>query len=96
MKGFFIEYIFLKHVEGQDFVGCPSETGLLNIVTWALERGLSLSDLVKHKSVGINELTLDYFLPIEKATSMTLDEFYETFKVPDNPCLKTPRTLWEP
>jgi hypothetical protein len=95
-EGFIVEYIFLKHVEGQDFAGYPSETGILNIVTKAPEQDLSLSDFVKYKSVGINDLTIDHYLSIEEATSMTLDEFYQTFKVPNNPCLKTPRTLWEP
>ena len=95
-EGFFVEYIFLKHEEGENFTGCPSENGYVTIMTWAPERGLSLSDLVKLNSVGINDLTLDHYLPIGEATSMTLDEFYQTFKVPNNPCFKTPRTLWEP
>lgn len=94
-EGFFVEYIFLKHEE-ENFTGRHSESGYVTIITWALERGLSLLDLVMLNSVGINDLTLDHYLSIGEATSMTLDEFYQTFKVPNNPCLETPLTLWEP
>ena len=96
-EGFLVEYILLKHEEGEDFSGCPSEIGFILIVTQAPKQDLSLADFVKHKSLGITDLDLDidYYLPIEEATSLTIDEFYETFKVPNNPCLKIPRTLWE-
>jgi hypothetical protein len=95
-EGFFVEYIFLKREEGENFAGCPSESGYVTIITWAPERGLSLSDLVKLISVGVNDLILDHYLRIGEANSMTLDEFYQKFKVPNNPGFKTHRTLCEP
>ncbi len=36
----------------------------------------------------------DWWKPIEEATSMTLDQFYETFRQPTNKCIETPANLW--
>jgi hypothetical protein len=32
--------------------------------------------------------------PIEKATSLTLEQFYETFRQPTNKCIETPARIW--
>jgi len=34
------------------------------------------------------------YLPLEKATSLSLQEFYETFRIPTEECIETPVTLW--
>jgi len=41
--------------------------------------------------VPINDL---YYKPIEKATSMTLKQFYDTFRQPTDKCIETPAKLW--
>lgn len=35
-----------------------------------------------------------YWKSIEEATSMTLEQFYETFRQPTDMCIETPATLW--
>lgn len=35
-----------------------------------------------------------YWKPIEKATSLSLQEFYETFRQPTDKCLETPANIW--
>jgi hypothetical protein len=35
-----------------------------------------------------------YWKPIENATTMTLDQFYETFRQPTEKCIETPANLW--
>jgi hypothetical protein len=37
---------------------------------------------------------LRHFKSLEEATSMTLDEFYETFSKPTDACIKTPSNIW--
>jgi hypothetical protein len=62
---------------------------------WSPERALPLRTVVQKAGSVINELNLDYFKPVEEATSLTLNEFYDTFKNPENTaCLETPQELW--
>jgi hypothetical protein len=45
---------------------------------------------------GINGLNFDYFKPVGEVTTMSMDDFYETFKDPgNNTCLETPIKYWE-
>ena len=95
-RGFLIEYVFPNGAEGDDFIGCPSETGAISIVTWSPETEPSLGDTAELLSAyGLNALSVDYYKPIEEATSLTSDEFYELLVAPEkSACLKTPRSLW--
>ena len=36
------------------------------------------------------------YKPVEEATSMSLEEFYETFRNPTDQCIETPENLWLP
>jgi hypothetical protein len=101
-QGFFIEYIQPRSETDVSIFGCPKEAGFITLVTWNPERQLPLEQVVNNyysgSSVGsLNYLTLDHFLPIEQATSMTLEEFYQSFK--DDPqneaCIETPKELWQ-
>jgi hypothetical protein len=42
------------------------------------------------------EMTIqkDWYKPLEEATSMTLEQFYETFRQPTDECIETPTKLW--
>ena len=35
-----------------------------------------------------------YWKPIEKATNMSLEEFYKSFREPSDKCIETPINLW--
>ncbi|HET9908670.1 MAG TPA: hypothetical protein VFQ23_18625 [Anaerolineales bacterium] len=37
---------------------------------------------------------MGYYKPLEEATSMSIEEFYETFREPGNQCIETPANLW--
>lgn len=94
-QGIFIEYVSPRETIGSNYVGCPSKVSI-RLAAWNPEPTLSLKYVVQAGS-QINELNMDYFKPIEKATSMTLDEFYQTFKSPENTsCVETPQKLWQP
>jgi len=95
-QGFLVEYFFPNGAEGDHFIGCPSQTGAIDIFTWSPDTERSLGDIAKlHSSDGLNELTVDYYKPIEEATSLTSDEFSEQFVLSENTnCLRTPKSLW--
>jgi len=50
---------------------------------------------------AVDTFGLDYYkwdkpiMPLEEATGMTVETFYETYRDPANdPCIETPRDLW--
>lgn len=95
-QGFLIEYVFPKKTEGDLLVGCPAQSGFLNILASSPSSKPSLQSLAERLSgTGINYLSYPYYRPIEEVTSMSLDEFYEVFKEPEyTSCLQMPRKHW--
>lgn len=94
-QGIFIEYVTLRQTKPGYFVSCP-DTAHIYLGVWSPERALPLTRIVQAGSV-INRLNIDYFKPLEEATSLSLEEFYRTFKDPNNTtCLQTPIELWKP
>ncbi len=93
-KGIFIEYVSPRETVGNNYVGCPSKV-TVSLAVWDPESNLSLTDVVQKAGSEINELNIDYFKSIDQATTMTLEEFFQTFKIPENTtCLETPAELW--
>ena len=93
--GIMAEYVAPKELVNDAYRGCPTQ-GYLTLRTWDPESGISLKKIASMGAAeGISENAYDYFRPIEEATSMTLDEFYQTFKNPDTTaCLETPADIW--
>jgi len=95
-KGIFVEYVSPREKVGNNFVGCPSKASI-SLAVWNPASNLSLKYVVQKAGFKINEVNMDYFRPVEKATLMTLDQFYQTFKNPGNTtCVETPQNLWQP
>lgn len=96
-QGIMAEYIAPAKRVGDLYQGCPTQ-GYLTLRTWDPEQAIPLPKIAAMGAgVGIGENSIDYFKPIEEATSMTASEFFQVFKVPDNEiCLETPIDLWPP
>jgi len=84
---FWIEYYMPRETEGKYYAGCPVNSRI-DLTTFLISQN--------------NEPFLDQIdfapvsLPIEEATGMIVDEFYQTFKDPENTvCIKTPMELWQ-
>jgi hypothetical protein len=93
-RGIFVEYVSPRETVGSKYIGCPSKTSI-NMVLWNPKNSLSLKDVVKKAGAKINEFNMVNYQPVEKATLMTLEEFYQVFKKPGNTeCLETPQSLW--
>lgn len=74
--------------------GCLSgEEESLHLVTWSPEEGLTFAETGEglHKP----HRPIIYDLPLEEATGISVETFYETFKNANEPiCLETPTELW--
>ncbi|MBI4739781.1 hypothetical protein HY772_09695 [Candidatus Woesearchaeota archaeon] len=85
-KNFFLEYEFTRYSQGDQYYGCPHRS---HIRVSAGEAGSPPYEWFQEL------LTSGYAL--ENVTSVTLEEFYSIFTVPDNTaCVYTPMSLWPP
>lgn len=77
--------------------GCPSQ-GYLTLRTWDVRKNISIKRIASIAAgEGMSETAYDYYAPIQEATSMSINEFYNTFKQPNNTqCLDVLSNLWLP
>lgn len=94
-KGILIQYLSPRETRGDQYIGCPHKAHVY-VTVWDPQRKPALSEIVtKLSGRGINELNVDYFKPIEEATSINLDGFVEEFKdMQTLTCLETRISLW--
>lgn len=93
-RGIFLEYVSPRETVDSDYVGCPSKAHI-KLAVWSPESHLPLKYITQKAGSEINELNMDYFKSVEEATSLSLEEFYQKFKDPENrDCLETPIKLW--
>ena len=96
-RGFLSEYIMPRRLIGDSYAACPSQLVQLTIIGWDINQEITLPEIASVKSgqMGISELMIDYFKPIEEATSITINDFSELFRDPDSTeCVYTPMELW--
>jgi len=95
--GFLIEYLSPNKKVGQYLQGCPQRS-YFQLTTVSPDQDISLEKILSNSSgEGITAENIDYFKPLDEATGMTIDEFYQKFKDPNNmECLETPIDLWGP
>ena len=94
--GFLIEYVAPSKLVGDYLQGCITEEVYLTLWSWDTDKDLSFAEVVSVKSIdeGFTTGSAEYFRPLEEATSMTLDEFHQIFKDPNNTqCLEFPVEL---
>jgi hypothetical protein len=78
--------------------GCPSQSSL-TLRTWDVKKNIPIKEIASIAAgEGMSDTAYDYFVPIEKATLMSLNDFYNTFKESDNnQCIDVPSSrLWNP
>jgi hypothetical protein len=94
-SGILLEYVMPYEQNDAWFTICPLNA-YLNIWGWNPERGYSLKDIVSGQVGPVRVLgPSDYYLPVEEATRLTPNEFYQIFKNPQNTtCVESPADLW--
>lgn len=96
-QGIFMEYNTLAGGSGETYRFCPSNSFISGILL-PTELGTGYQEVLK-KYGGVYPL---FFPPAaniktpEEALGMTIEEFYQTFRLPTDHCLQSPKSVWWP
>jgi hypothetical protein len=96
-QGILAEYIMPRRMIGDDFAACVDQNLEISIVTWDTSKALEFGEIANATTAfyGISEAFIDYFKPLEEATSLSIEEFTEIFKEPGtDACVYTPMEMW--
>lgn len=90
--GLFVRYNSLAEKNNDRIRSCPSRAF---VELWLLspDNKESYQEILSSKDMTW-EGNFPYTKSLEDATSITLEEFYQTFKEPTNNCLETPLNIW--
>jgi len=88
-QGILIHYYLEPRKNGTNILGCLLNNNL-EIELYPSGNGDAFMDLLD--SYWIESLPI--FKPIDEVTSMSLNQFYETFRKPTDQCLVTPSKYW--
>jgi hypothetical protein len=92
-KGFYLSYYSLAAELDNSYQACPSYS-FVAIWSEAPAPGLSTEDLInKMNNWPFFDFALG-FKPLEKATNMTIDQFYRSFSQSTDKCINTPKSTW--
>jgi hypothetical protein len=93
--GFLVNYSAPYEEEDGVYFGCPAKA-TIELWLWPPERNYSLSEaatMIYGERFG--SAWLGSYLPLEDATLLSPETFYETYQAPQNTsCLETPKELW--
>ncbi len=88
---FMIDYSVQGPLQGDDILRCPTLEASILLTTWSPEKEFTFAEVINRRIPR----SATAFLPLETATGMTIDDFFQVFKETDNSeCLKTPSELW--
>jgi hypothetical protein len=88
-QGFLIQYTTKGRMSGSNVLGCPANAH----VTLDLYPSGHAETFYELIGPGWNDV-LPLFKPLEEVTSLSLDQFYQTFRQPTDKCLVTASTNW--
>ncbi len=89
-QGILVNYTTQMHLVGTNVRGCPLNAHV-EMELYPSGQGDSFFELLKQTDWAVK---MDYYNSIEDTTSMTLEEFYETFRESNNKCIETPANFW--
>ncbi|RPI21336.1 MAG: hypothetical protein EHM70_25260 [Chloroflexota bacterium] len=88
-QGILVEYTTQMRIDGRNVLGCFSNAHIEMELHPAGNRDRFFDQIAPSW-----QSVIDQYTPIEEATSMTLEEFYENFRQPTDQCLETPSEIW--
>jgi len=93
-QGFLVEYHGLaEQREGETWRVCPYKVEI-TLHLWSPEHRMNLEDVPGVVDAHKDDETWGPY-PLEEATGMSIEQFYQTFSQPDNQlCLDVPADLW--
>jgi hypothetical protein len=93
-QGFAVQY-YEEVPLRMPIIGCPQQAKYPRLWLWSAKEGKTYAKLaLETNNFGSGEI-LPTFMPLEQATGMSVETFYNTFKNESNTtCLETPLELW--
>jgi hypothetical protein len=89
-KGIWVNYTTQMYLVGHRVKGCPTNAHI-EMELYPPGDPNSFFARLNKTDWGVKK---NGYKPLEEATSMTLNEFYHTFREPTNKCIETPAKLW--
>lgn len=89
-QGILVNYTTQMHLSGANVRGCPLNVHV-EAELYPSDQGDSFFDLLKQTDWRVK---LNYYKPIDEVTTMSVEEFYEIFRVSTATCVETPAKLW--
>jgi hypothetical protein len=89
-QGIWIKYTMSMYNDGNIIKGCPANAHI-EMQLYPSGNPESFFSLLEKTDW---ERTKGGYKPLEEATSMSLEQFYETFRNPSDQCIETPTNLW--
>lgn len=96
-QGIMARYFDNAERDAEQIRGCPQQREYWPLLwLWSPRIDMTFVDTsAQTVNFGLDEEKA--YLPLEEATGMNVETFYQTFKNPDNQdCLETPAALWPP
>lgn len=91
-QGILAHYTTEMHVVGNNVIGCPANAHIEMELFPSGNRDSFFESLAQ--TMWSEEYIKNNYKPLEKVTSMSIEEFYQTFRQPIDGCLETPANLW--
>lgn len=91
-QGIWVKYTMHMYIDGNIIRGCPANAHIEMVLMppGSPDNFYNILDKTDwHQTKG-------GFKPIEDATSMSIDEFFQTFRISSQKCIETPTNLWSP
>lgn len=95
-KGLLVSYTSSRQLIGEKVYGCPANAHV-EMMLFPANRGDLFPEVIsKTRWTGLWPIPADSpsWKPVEMATSMTLQQFYEIYRLPSDECIETPVELW--
>ena len=89
-QGTLVNYTTQMHLTGTNVRGCPPNAHV-EMELYPPGQSDSFFESLKKTDWAVK---LNYYKPLEETTSISVQEFYETFRVPTDKCIETPANLW--
>jgi hypothetical protein len=90
-QGFLVHYTTEMHVTDKNVVGCPANAHI-ELELYPSSLGDSFFEFLA--PTNWPEAIKNNYKPLEEVTSMSLEEFYQSFRQSTGKCLETPANLW--
>jgi hypothetical protein len=88
-QGFLVQYTTIMRMSGANVLGCPANAH----VTVDLYPSGHADTFIELIAPVWNDI-ISVYKPLEEVTSMSVEQFYQTFRQPTDKCLVTPSTHW--